>query len=127
MLEEITILYRPTGLSSPPVKPLRFYAWGYKGVPCGGAMGEGRIEQKSSFWEFPLFSAILFIEYKRKEKWMKAFKYRLYVTKGHAEKLEWTLSRCCELYNAGLQERKEIWTVCKKHPNFYDPEWYARL
>jgi hypothetical protein len=27
-------------LFDPPVKPLRFYAWGYKGVPCGGAMGE---------------------------------------------------------------------------------------
>ena len=56
---------------------------------------------------------------------MKTFKYRLYVTKEQAEQLEWILARCCELYNAALQERKEIWMVCKKHPNFYDPAWYA--
>lgn len=57
---------------------------------------------------------------------MKALKYRLYPTKAQVEKLEWTLSRCCELYNAALQERKESWNACKKHPNFYDPAWYSQ-
>jgi putative transposase len=54
---------------------------------------------------------------------MKAFKYRLYPTKDQVRKLEWTLSRCCELYNAALQERKEAWNAWKRHANFYDPEW----
>ncbi|MBA2391119.1 MAG: transposase [Ktedonobacteraceae bacterium] len=54
---------------------------------------------------------------------MKALKYRLYPTKVQVVKLEWTLSRCCELYNAALQERKDIWNACKKHLNFYDPDW----
>jgi hypothetical protein len=48
-----------SNLSSPPVKPLRFYAWGYKGGTTGGAMGEGQGEQKYSFLAFPFFSAIL--------------------------------------------------------------------
>ncbi len=54
---------------------------------------------------------------------MKTFQYRLYPTKVQVEKLEWTLSRCCELYNAALQERRDVWNVCKKHANFYDAEW----
>lgn len=36
----------------------------------------------------------------------KAFKYRLYPNKATAEKLQWTLDRCRELYNAALDERK---------------------
>ncbi len=31
---------------------------------------------------------------------MKAFKYRLYPTDAQIEKLDWTLVRCCELYNS---------------------------
>src|SRR6266566_1065997 len=54
---------------------------------------------------------------------MKAYTFRLYPTKGQLKRLEWTLARCCELYNASLQERKDVWNVCKKHPNFYDEEW----
>ncbi len=54
---------------------------------------------------------------------MKAFKYRLYPTTAQAEKLNGQLVRCCELYNAALQERKEAWNACKRHPNFYDPAW----
>ncbi len=54
---------------------------------------------------------------------MKALKFRLYPTKAQITQLEWSLSRCCELYNAALQERKDAWNACKKHPNFYDPEW----
>ncbi len=54
---------------------------------------------------------------------LKTLKYRLYPTKAQREKLEWTLDRCRELYNAALQERRDTWNVCKKHPRFYDPQW----
>ncbi len=54
---------------------------------------------------------------------MKAYTFRLYPTDAHRAKLDWTLARCCELYNAALQERKEAWNACKKHGNFYDPAW----
>ncbi len=54
---------------------------------------------------------------------LKAFKYRLYPTTAQAEKLDWQLARCCELYNCALQERKDAWNACKQHPNFYDPAW----
>jgi putative transposase len=54
---------------------------------------------------------------------MKTFKFRLYPTKKQAETLEWTLARCCELYNACLQERRDAWAIIKRHPNFYDEEW----
>jgi putative transposase len=54
---------------------------------------------------------------------MKAYKFRLYPTDVQVERLDWTLARCCELYNAVLQERKDAWNGCKKHPNFYDPAW----
>ncbi|WP_083814999.1 helix-turn-helix domain-containing protein [Ktedonobacter racemifer] len=32
---------------------------------------------------------------------LNTYKFRLYPTRKQAEKLEWTLARCCELYNAG--------------------------
>jgi putative transposase len=54
---------------------------------------------------------------------MKAQKFRLYPTDTQIERLDWTLARCAELYNAALQERKDAWNACKKHPNFYDPAW----
>lgn len=45
---------------------------------------------------------------------IKSFKYRLYPNKATEEKLQWTLDRCRELYNAALQERKEAWKYAKK-------------
>lgn len=36
---------------------------------------------------------------------IKAFKYKLEFTKVQAERLDWTLHRCGELYNAALEER----------------------
>ena len=51
---------------------------------------------------------------------IKSSKYRLYPTKKQAETLEWTLRRCCELYNAALQERKEAWKYAKKSVSYYD-------
>jgi putative transposase len=53
----------------------------------------------------------------------KSFKYRLYPTKATIEKLEWTLRRCCELYNAALTERRDAYHVhVKQHGNYYDEE-----
>lgn len=54
---------------------------------------------------------------------IKTFKYRIYPNKEQHEKLEWTLARCCEVYNAALQERRDTWTIVKHHPNYYDLEW----
>ncbi len=53
----------------------------------------------------------------------RTFKFRLYPTSAQVAALDWQLARCCELYNAALQERKEAWNVCRQHPNFYDPAW----
>lgn len=45
---------------------------------------------------------------------MKSYKYRIYPNQATAEKLQWTLDRCRELYNAALQERREAWKYeCK--------------
>src|SRR5947208_16045299 len=40
---------------------------------------------------------------------IKAFKYRLYPNKATEKKLHWTLTRCRELYNAALSERKDAY------------------
>src|SRR5690348_17183777 len=59
---------------------------------------------------------------------MKAFKYRLYVNKATEEKLTWILDRCRELYNAGLQERRDAYEMAvKRHPNYYDEEARKQL
>ncbi len=44
----------------------------------------------------------------------KAFRYRLYPTKKQEQQLFWTLTRCRELYNAALQERKEAYKYAGK-------------
>ncbi len=41
----------------------------------------------------------------------KTYKFRLYPTKQQVEKLETWLSLSCELYNAGLQERRDAWKI----------------
>src|SRR6266568_1175206 len=52
-------------------------------------------------------------------KSMKTFKYRLYPTKKQEATLQWTLARCCELYNAALQERKEAYKyACRSISKF---------
>jgi putative transposase len=42
----------------------------------------------------------------------KAFKFRIYPTEKQIGKLEWTLRRCKELYNAALQERRDAYKLC---------------
>ncbi len=41
----------------------------------------------------------------------KAYKFRLYPTRKQVTTLEWTLRRCCELYNAALQERRDAYRM----------------
>jgi putative transposase len=53
---------------------------------------------------------------------LKSFKYRLSPTKKQAEKLQWTLDRARELYNAALQERRDAYEVIKRRGDFYDRE-----
>src|SRR5260370_42420271 len=58
----------------------------------------------------------------------KAYKYRLYPNKKQAEKLQWTIDRCRELYNAALQERRDVYEITvRRHPNFYDEEIRKQL
>ena len=53
----------------------------------------------------------------------KTFKYRMYPTKETEQTLLWTLTRCRELYNAGLTERRDAYTFhVRQHPNYYDEE-----
>src|SRR6266496_3697174 len=59
---------------------------------------------------------------------IKAFKYRIYANKATTNKLQWVLDRCRELYNAGLQERRDAYEACvKRHPNYYDDEQRKQL
>ncbi len=44
----------------------------------------------------------------------KAYKYRIYPNKEVVRKLQWTLDRCRELYNAALDERKSAYRVTHK-------------
>lgn len=59
---------------------------------------------------------------------IKAYKYRMYANKQTTEKLQWVLDRCRELYNAGLQERRDAYEVgVKRHPNYFDDESRKQL
>ena len=44
----------------------------------------------------------------------KAYKYRIYPTKAQNETLDQQLALCCQLYNAGLQERRDAYRICGK-------------
>src|SRR5437588_13012555 len=52
----------------------------------------------------------------------KTFKYRLYPTKQTEHKLFWTLTRCRELYNAALSERKDAYKYAGKSITYYDQQ-----
>ncbi len=51
---------------------------------------------------------------------LKSFKFRLSPTKKQAEKLQWTLDRTRELYNAALQERRDAYRMCHKSITYYE-------
>lgn len=48
----------------------------------------------------------------------RILKYRIYPNKKTANKLLWTLERCGELYNAALQERREIYKYTGQGTNY---------
>ena len=50
----------------------------------------------------------------------KSFKYRIYPSKVQAKTFERWLTFCCELYNAGLQERRDAWKVSHKAISCFD-------
>ena len=59
---------------------------------------------------------------------IKAFQYRLYASTATTKKLQWVLDRSRELYNAGLQERRDAYEIgVKRHPNYYDDEMRKQL
>jgi putative transposase len=45
----------------------------------------------------------------------KTFKYKLKPTPNQEQAMAFVLRRCCELYNAALQERREAWQKCGVH------------
>jgi hypothetical protein len=59
---------------------------------------------------------------------MKAYKYRIYANKQTTEKLAWVLDRCRQLYNAGLQERRDAYEMAvRQHPNYYHEQTRKQL
>jgi putative transposase len=50
----------------------------------------------------------------------QAYKFRLYPTRKQRERLQWTLDRSRELYNAALQERRDAYRMAGKSINYYD-------
>src|SRR5579875_2690235 len=42
----------------------------------------------------------------------RSYQYRIYPNSAQTEKLVWMLDRCRELYNAGLEERREAYHMC---------------
>lgn len=50
----------------------------------------------------------------------KTFKFRLYPNKVQSKKLEMWLSLSCELYNAGLQERRDAWGLNRVSISYAD-------
>jgi putative transposase len=49
----------------------------------------------------------------------RTFKYRIYPSKAQKSNLEQTLTLCCELYNAALQERREAYKTSKTSINYH--------
>ena len=45
---------------------------------------------------------------------IKTFKYRIYPGRAQTTRLQTTLALCCELYNAGLQERRDAYRLERK-------------
>ncbi len=52
----------------------------------------------------------------------RAYKFRLYPKKETEQKLYWTLSRCRELYNAALSERRDAYRYAQKSISYYDQQ-----
>ena len=52
----------------------------------------------------------------------KTYKYRLMPNKTVEKKLHWVLTRCRELYNAGLSERRDAYRMAGKSITYYDQQ-----
>ena len=50
----------------------------------------------------------------------RAYKYKLDPTPEQERQLWWTLTRCRELYNAALQERRDAWRMRRVSLSYYD-------
>jgi len=50
----------------------------------------------------------------------KTYKYRLMPSSTVEKKLYWVLTRCRELYNAGLSERRDAYCMAGKSITYYD-------
>lgn len=50
----------------------------------------------------------------------KVFKYRIFPSKAQITRLNTTLTLCCELYNAGLQERRDAYRIERKSVSRFD-------
>jgi putative transposase len=50
----------------------------------------------------------------------KAYKFRLSPTKQQEQTLFWTLTRCRELYNAALSERRDAYRMAGKSISYYE-------
>ncbi len=50
----------------------------------------------------------------------KTFKYKLVPTPAQERQMFWILTRCRELYNAGLQERRDAWKMRRISVSYYD-------
>lgn len=53
---------------------------------------------------------------------MLGYRYRIYPSKAQETKLEHTLSLCCELYNAALQERRDAYRMAGKSIRYLDQQ-----
>lgn len=51
---------------------------------------------------------------------IKAFKFRLYPNHEQEQKMLWTLTRCRELYNAALSERRDAYKYAGKSVSYYE-------
>jgi len=52
----------------------------------------------------------------------KTYKYRIYPNKETEQKFNWVLTRCRELYNAALSERKDAYKYAGKSITYYDQQ-----
>src|SRR5215210_2576599 len=50
----------------------------------------------------------------------RTFKFRVYPSKAQITRLQSTLSLCCELYNAGLQERRDAYRLERRSIHYIE-------
>jgi putative transposase len=49
----------------------------------------------------------------------RSYKYRIYPSHAQETTLKRWLALCCELYNAGLQERRDAWRISRTSINYH--------